>query len=145
MMHEAERGKYNVQDTLNSAAGAAPGAGQSKMIADTLMENYQLAQRLGVFDEPANVLAMERGDAPVATVAGWEDEKLAVTHRVSPLLAPEAARSLANLILIPEALRDAQLPGAIGFTTDTIKKWVKEGLISPVSAEAIADVVLPKR
>lgn len=143
MMHETERGKYELETTLASAVNVAK-PGVSRMIQDSLLEGYRTARSLGVFNEPANLLAMERGDAPVATVQGWEDEKLTVGHRVSPLLAPEAARSLANLVLMPEAVRDMQRADTTTFTLDTIKTWRKEDLITPESAEAIAEVVMPK-
>lgn len=143
MMHEVERGKYDLESTVGSAVNVAK-PGVARMIADSLKESYQTAKTLGVFKEPGNLLAMERGDAPVATAAGWEEEKLTVGHRVSPLLAPEAARSLANLVLMPESVRDMQQVGSTTFTLETIKLWRKEELISPESAEAIAEIVLPK-
>ena len=143
LMYETERGKYSAAETLLSAASAGLRPGEAKMVAESLLESYQLAKQLGVFDEPNNLLLMERGEAPVATSKGWEEEKLAVGHRVSPVLAPEASRSLVNLVLMPESLRDMQSDKVTSFTTDTIKKWRSENIITPESADAIAQIIMP--
>ncbi len=147
LMNETRRAKYSLEDTVLSASTSGSGikAGEAKMIANSMMESYEIAERLGVFKEPNNLLLLERGEAPVASAKGWEDEKLAVGHRISPLLAPEAARSLVNLTLMPEAMRDMQGLNVTGFTTDTIKKWRVENLITNESAEAIARIVAPTK
>jgi len=137
-MHETERTKYDLESTLMSACSGIP---SSKLVQESLLANYAMAKTLGVFNQPSNLLAMENGDAPVATARGWEDHKLVVGHRISPLLAPEAAKSLVNMLLMPEALRDLQTVDAGGFTLETVKKWAQERLISPESAEAIAELV----
>lgn len=137
-MHETERTKYDLENTLMSATSGLPAA---KLVQESLLANYEMAKTLGVFNQPTNLLAMENGDAPVATARGWEDHKLAVGHRISPLLAPEAAKALVNMLLMPEALRDMQVVDAGGFTLETVKKWSQEKLISPESAEAIAELV----
>jgi hypothetical protein len=146
IMHETEQDKYELDSTLLTAATGSSGVrpGEAKMIVDALMESYQLAKTLGVFADTNNLLLLDRGEAPVATARGWEDEKLSVGQRISPLLAPEAARSLVNLILMPESMRDLQGIKVTDFTTDNIKKWRAENIITPLSAEAIAEIVLPK-
>jgi len=138
MMHETERTKYDLEGTLMSACSGIPG---SKLVQESLLANYAMAKTLGVFNQPTNLLAMENGDPPVATARGWEDHKLVVGHRISPLLAPEAAKSLANMLLMPEALRDLQVVDAGGFTLETVKKWNQEKIIGPESSEAIAELV----
>jgi uncharacterized protein YneF (UPF0154 family) len=138
MMHETERTQYDLENTLMSACSGIPA---SQLVQDALLNNYQLAKTFRVFDQPTNLLAMENGDPPVAVARGWEDHKLVIGHRISPLLAPEAAKSLVNMLLMPEALRDLQVVDAGGFTLETVKKWSLEKLIVPESAEAIAELV----
>ncbi len=138
ILHETERTKYDVESTLMAACSGIPA---SKLVQESLLANYALAKTLGVFNQPTNLLAMENGESPVATARGWEDHKLVVGHRISPLLAPEAAKSLVNMLLMPEALRDLQVVDAGGFTLETVKKWNQEKIIGPESSEAIAELV----
>ncbi|MBL9113674.1 MAG: hypothetical protein JNJ83_01610 [Verrucomicrobiaceae bacterium] len=144
LMHEAERGKYSLADTVNAAVGGVK-PGEAKMIVEALLENFDTAKTFGIFDEPKNLLLMDQGLAPIATSKGWEDEKMGVGHRVSPLLAPEVAGSLANLLVMPEVFRNTLSLKPVGFTIDTVRKWSNEKLIVPESAQAIAEVVEPDK
>lgn len=144
LMHEAERVKYSLVDTVNGAMGGVK-SGEAKMIVDALLENFEAAKNFGIFDEPKNLLLMDQGLPPSATSRGWEDEKMAIGHRISPVLAPEAAASFANLLVMPEAFRDTQALKPVGFTIDTIRKWSNEKLIEPESAQAIAAIVEPEK
>jgi hypothetical protein len=139
-MNQAVKANYTLQDTL---AGAMAGvkSGQVKMIQDSLLKNYEVADNLGVFDDPANLVRMERGEGPVAKSEGWEDEKLTVGHVLSPILAPEACSSLVNLVLMPESVRDMQSHEPRGFTMDTIKKWREEAVITPQSAKDLYELL----
>ena len=146
LMHEAEHHKYSVADTVKlatSGAGMTPGV--AKMVADLLVENHRIAQQLGVYDDLQNMLRMERGEAPVSAAKGWEDEPLAVGYLLSPLVAPEAARSLVNLVLMPKSMRDMQTDDLVGFTPDMSKKWLNERIITPDTHQAILTILAAKK
>ena len=146
LMHEAEHHKYSVAETVKlatSGAGMTPGV--AKMVADLLIENHRIAQQLGVYDDLQNMLRMERGEAPVSAAKGWEDEPLAVGYLLSPLVAPEAARSLVNLVLMPKSMRDMQTDDLVGFTPDMSKKWLNERIITPDTHQAILTILAAKK
>ena len=139
-LHEAEKSSYNVTDTLKSAvAGSGARVGEGKLIVDMLSDNYSIAKKLGVFDDLSNLLKMEQGRAPTARAKGWEDEVLAVGHVLTPVLAPEAATSLANLVLMPATARDMQNDDLNGFGYEQSKKWLSEQIITPDSMRAITE------
>jgi hypothetical protein len=141
LMHQAREHKYDIEVTLGSALSGMQ-SGQSRMIQEALQRNFETADRLGVFKDPANLIRMQRGDGPYAKSGGWEEEPLVVGHVLSPLLAPEAANSLVNLVIMPKAAQDLQTHDLRGFSTDTIKKWREEKIITPESAKDIYDMVL---
>ena len=146
MLNEAERGGYAVGSTLAGALSStgAP-KGEMKLIEQQTLENYEMAKKLGVFADPKNGLRMENGQAPVATVAGWDDEPLAVGHLLSPLLAPEAARSLQNLALMPVSVYNMQNGELNGFSYENAIKWSKEKLITGASFMAIKEKIDAKK
>ena len=140
MLNESERGGYSAATTLTAAlsSSGAP-KGEAKLIELQTLENYDLAKKLDVFKDPKNGLRMERGQAPIAGAPGWDDEPLVAGHILSPLIAPEAARALTNLMLMPLSVRNMQNGGADGFTRDMAIKWGREHLITPATAGAIEE------
>jgi hypothetical protein len=146
MMYRCEQAKFPLDKTLASAVSAAAAgrkSGFQRMVAENLMDNFAAAKTLGVFKDPANLLRMENGDAPYAKAAGWEEELVVVGHKLSPIVAPEAASSLANLVLMPEIARDLQTHEVRGFTNEHIKKWREEGIIDSASAKDLYELVHP--
>jgi len=144
-LHQAEEQRYSVGETIKvavSGSGARPG--EAKIIADMLEENYSLAKKLGVFNELANVMKMREGLAPTAKAKGWEDERLVVGHLLTPVIAPEAARSLANLVIMPASVRDMQTDDLGGFTLEQSKKWLAERIIVPDSHRTVEARLDPK-
>ncbi len=140
LMKEAETHKYNAFDTVKAActsAGAAPGVG--RMMADELEENYKIAKELGVFDDLANRLRLERGEAPMCKAKGWDGEPLKVGYILPHTLAPEASRSLVNMVLMPKGMRDMQTDEPVSFTISMAKKWLSERVINPQSHRLIMD------
>lgn len=139
-LHNAEKSHYNVSDTVrNAVSGSGARSGEGKLIAEMLSANYSIAKKLGVFDDLSNVLKMEQGRAPTARATGWEDEILAVGHVLTPVLAPEASTSLANLVLMPATARDLQNDDLNGFGFEQAKKWLSEQIITPDSMRAITE------
>lgn len=139
-LHEADKANYSVTDTIRTAvSGSGARSGEGKLIADMLGENYAIAKKLGVFEDLSNLLKMEQGRAPTARARGWEDEPLSVGHVLSPVVAPEAATSLANLVLMPATARDMQNDDLNGFGFEQSKKWLSEQIITPDSMRVITD------
>jgi hypothetical protein len=142
MLNEAERNQFPVQPTLASAlSGTSAPKGAAKMIEEQVMQNYSMAKSLGVFKDPKNMLSMEIGETPLADVPGWDDEPLAVGHMLSPLLAPEAAKSLVNLVLQPKSVRDMENGSLGSFGREHAIKWSREGVITMESARAIVEKI----
>ncbi|MDB6075861.1 MAG: hypothetical protein JWO89_3501 [Verrucomicrobiaceae bacterium] len=146
LMHDAERHKYSAADTIkNAVAGIGARPGEAKLIQDMLADNYRLAKQMGVFDDMSNMLRMENGKPPISKAEGWEDEPLTVGHLLSPVIAPEASLSFANVLLMPKCMRDMQSDDLNGFTPDMAKKWLSERIITPESHAAIMEVLSAKK
>jgi hypothetical protein len=142
MMHRCESNNFPLDKTFTAAVSTVgQRSGAQRMIVENMLDNYALAKTLGVFKDPANLLRMERGDPPYAKSGGWEEELVVSGHKLSPIIAPEAASSLVNLVLMPEAARDMQTHEVRGFTNEHIKKWREEGVISPASAKDLYDII----
>ncbi len=132
--HRAAAEGHDLISTVKSAASAA-GAGKSEAarMATSINENVTLAKKMGVFGQANNEVAMERGDSPVATAKGWEDERMVIGHTLSPVLAPEAAYAIPNLIIMPECIRDMQTERVTTATTELARKWLVDQIIFPAS------------
>ncbi len=142
LLRQSEEDGYSPSDTaLTASTGTGVRSGAAKVMADRINENYALAKKLGVFDELSNVLRMERGLAPIAHAKGWEDQQLTVSHILSPVVAPEAAHSLANLVLVPEIIRDMQSDDIGAFSFELSKKWLVDGLIAPETHQEIVAIL----
>lgn len=138
-LYQAEQEHYSVGETLKTATGGSGARpGQAKIIADTLEENYAIGKKLGIF-ELSNVLKMRDGMNPTAKAKGWEDERIVVGHLLTPIIAPEASRSLANLIIMPAAVRDMQSDDLAGFTLEQSKKWLADQIIVPDSHRLVEE------
>lgn len=146
LIHDGERHKYSAGDTVkNGVSGSGLRPGEAKMAADMLLENHRIAKQMGVFDDLTNMLRLERGESPICQAKGWEDEPLAVGRMLSPLVAPEASLSLANLVLMPKTMRDLQSNDLQGFTPELAKKWLAERIITPESHQAIMEILSSKK
>ena len=66
-------------------------------------------------------------------------------HVLSPVVAPEAALSLANLVLMPKRMRDMQNEDLTGFSPEMSKKWLSERIITPESHQAILEILSTKK
>jgi len=146
LMYDAERHKYSAAETVRSAAsGAGLRPGEAKLVTDMLMDNYRIAKQMGVFDDLSNTLRLEHGEAPLSKADGWEDEPLTVGHVLSPVVAPEASLSFANIMLMPKSVRDLQNDDLTGFTPDMAKKWLSERIITPESHQVIMAILSAKK
>ena len=145
LLKNSEENGYSTSDTLRKAVDSTSARpGERRMIADMLSENYRVLKQLDVFDELGNVLKMENGTAPVARAPEWEDERVVVGYLLSPLHAPEASHSLANLILLPESARNMQTAALGTFNQEIAKKWLVERIITPESHQLILALMQDK-
>ncbi|MBX7210938.1 MAG: hypothetical protein K1X78_21715 [Verrucomicrobiaceae bacterium] len=137
---EAAENGYNATDTVKQAAAAAGAdAGEVGRIGSSVHENMQFAKSMGVFSSPPNAMKMERGEPPVITAKGWEDEPLVVTNILSPVLAPEAAFAIPNLRLVPESVRNITTERVNAATVELARKFLNERVIYPETRRAIED------
>jgi len=146
LMFDAERHKYSVADTVkNATAGAGLRPGEAKLVMDMLIDNFRIAKQMGVFDDLSNTLRLEHGEAPISKATGWENEPLTVGHVLSPVVAPEASLSFANIMLMPKSVRDLQNEDLTGFTPDMAKRWLSERIITPESHQVIMEILSGKK
>lgn len=144
-LHTAEQEKYSVGDTIDAAlSGSGARPGEAKIISNMIEENYALARKFGIFNELSNIMKMRDGFNPTAKAKGWEDERIVAGHLLTPTIAPEAARSLANLVLMPVSVRDMQSDDLAGFTSEQSKKWLAERIIEPASQKIVDERLNPK-
>ena len=144
-LHTAEQEKYSVGETIDAAiSGSGARPGEAKIISNMLEESYALARKFGIFNELSNIMKMRDGINPTAKAKGWEDERIVAGRLLTPTIAPEAARSLANLVLMPASVRDMQSDDLAGFTSEQSKKWLAERIIEPASQKIVDERLNPK-
>ena len=146
LIYDSEQHHYFAGDTVRGAlSGSGLPPGQAKMVIDSLLDNYHAAKQLGVFEVTANLLRLERGEPPLCSAKGWDGELLVPGYVISPLLAPEAAYALPNVVMMPKTVRDLQNEQPAGLTTDIARKWLLEHLILPASQAAINAALTDKK
>lgn len=139
MAMRAEQDGYTIDDTIREAAGGTGASStEASFIEEAVTESIAMARRMGALD-PANVLAMERGESPVAHASGWEDEKLVVGLLLPPTLAPEAVNALPNMRLVPESVREMQGEHLTAGQIDKARAFLVQKVITPESMNAIRD------
>jgi hypothetical protein len=140
MALSAERDGYSLEETVKEAArGAGVSTTEAAYISQAITESVAIGKRMNALNEPQNLLALERGEPPVAHAAGWEDEKLVVGNIIPPSLAPEAANALPNMQLVPESVREIQGDHITAVQVDTARQWLLQKIISPESMNAIKE------
>jgi hypothetical protein len=139
-LHQAKKNHYSVEDTLKSTISGRNG----RPVVEQMVENFRVAESLGVFKDLTNLLKLEQGQPPIATAPGWEDEPLAVGYLLSPTFAPEAATSLANLQVMPAVVRDMQSTELGSFSSENSKRWLAEKIITPESYRMISNYIIAK-
>lgn len=138
MAYQIEQDGYPVMETLkNGASMAGADTTEAAEMASALLDNLARARSLGAFSNPANLPRMERGENPAATAPGWEDERLTVGYKLSPLLGAELAATLPNLVIMPEPVRDMQTDLTPPQTGSLVNQWLSMRIISPECATAV--------
>lgn len=137
---QATQDNYGDSETVTRAAAAA-GAdpAEAAQLGSYIHESVAAAKSMGVFSDPSNPVRMERGEPPVIHKKGWEDEHLVVTNLISPLLAPEAAFAIPNLLLVPESVREMAVDRADDDMVQIAQKWLPARIITPDSYRLIKE------
>ncbi len=142
MAYQIERDGYPLLDTLKRGASqGGADANEAPLMTAALLDNLSRARSLGVFNDPANLPKMERGEPPLATATGWEDEHLAVGYKISPLLGAELSVTLPNMVIMPASIRDMQTDLTPPEAQTLTGQWLGARMISPESANAIREKI----
>lgn len=142
LAYQVERDGFPLLENISRAASLAGAlTGEAPLIATSLLENLQRAKTLGVFQEPANLLKMERGERPIATAPGWEEEPVVAGFKISPLLGAELSATLPNMVLMPEAIRNMQTGVTPPEADRLISMWHSTRMISPECATATREKI----
>ncbi len=142
LAYQIERDGYPLLDTLKRGASmAGADASEAPLMAAALLDNLSRARKLGAFNDPANLPKMERGENPVATSPGWEDERLTVGYKLSPLFGAELSTTLSNMVVMPEPIRDMQTDLMPPEAQTLSSQWLAARMISPECANAIREKI----
>jgi hypothetical protein len=141
--YQIDQDGYPLLDTLKRGAsmGGADGT-EAPLMAAAVLDNYNRARStFGVFQDPANLLKMERGDPPIAISPGWEDELLVVGYKISPLLGAELSATLPNMVIMPESVRNMQTDLTPPEAHALNANWLGARMISPECSTAITEKI----
>jgi hypothetical protein len=142
LSYQIERDGYPVLENLKAGANASGGqANEGPLMASAMLENYVRAGQLGLFADPANLARMERGEQPIATAAGWEDEPVGVGYKISPTLGAELSALLPNMVLMPVVIRNMQTDATPPNVDLLTNQWLAMRMISPECASTIREKV----
>ena len=136
--HSAKEEVIDIAVTLKEAATLAGAtANEAVAIATSIEQNLASARQLGVFEDINNLLRMERGEAPIAKASGWDGEPLAIGHLIPPVHVPSLVRSIPNMILEPQIVRDFQGDDITPEIVPVIRQFQGNRLITPETAAAL--------
>jgi hypothetical protein len=142
LAYQVERDGFPLLENVSQAASLAGAVnGEGPLIAASLLENLQRAKTLGIFQDPANLPRLERGERPIATATGWEEEPVGVGFKLSPLLGAELSATLPNMVLMPVAIRNMQTDVVPPEADRLISMWLSIRMISPECANATREKI----
>jgi hypothetical protein len=142
MAYQIEQDDYPLLDTLKRGASlSGADATEAPLMAAAVLDNLTRARSFGIFQDPANLLKLERGESPIATAPGWEDEELVVGYKMSPLLGSELSATLPNMVIMPESVRNMQTDLTPPEAQTLTSQWLGARMISPECATAIREKI----
>jgi hypothetical protein len=143
LCYQIDQDGYPLLDTLKRGASmGGADATEAPLMAAAILDNYNRAlSTFGVFQDPANLLKMERGDPPIALSSGWEDEPLVVGYKISPLLGAELSATLPNMVIMPESVRNMQTDLTPPEAHALNANWLGARMISPECSTAITEKI----
>jgi hypothetical protein len=141
--HQIDQDGYPLLETLKKGASIGGlDTIEAPLLAAAVLDNYNLARNtFGVFQDPANLLKLERGEPPIAISPGWEDELLVVGYKLSPLLGAELSATLPNMVIMPESVRNMQTDLTPPEAQTLNTQWLGARLISPECSNAISEKI----
>jgi len=143
LCYQIDQDGYPLLDTLKRGASmGGADATEAPLMGAAILDNYNRARStFGVFQDPANLLKMERGDPPIALSSGWEDEPLVVGYKISPLLGAELSATLPNMVIMPESVRNMQTDLTPPEAHALNSNWLGARMISPECSTAITEKI----
>lgn len=117
----------------------------NSVVKESLKANYAEAKRLHILDDLDNTLSLERGEPATVKLPGWEKDKAVLGHIISPLYAPEAAQSLANLKLMPASVRDAMDEKLTPSMLDRARRFQSTNIITRETFDKIYLMLQPPK
>jgi hypothetical protein len=137
-LNKAESAHEDLRTLVGNACMEAElGDSLASVVKDSLLVNYEAAKKLRLFEEATNVIKLEQGEPALIKFPGLEDMKVTVGYVVLPTLAPEAANSLPNLLLLPEMVRNAQSDAVTTYVIERASAFENIGVIKRDSLERI--------
>lgn len=141
--YQIDQDGYPLLDTLKQGAslGGADST-EAPLLGAAILDNYLRARNtFGIFQDPANLLKLERGAPPTAVSPGWEDEQLVVGYKISPLLGAELSATLPNMVVMPESIRNMQTDLTPPEAQFLNSQWLGARMISPECSTAITEKI----
>jgi hypothetical protein len=141
LLHEIEERDLEMRDIISRACTKLDVLGEkANLVQESLMQNYDLAKRYQIFDNPDNLTQLESGRPVPIRLSGWNGELCAVGQVVPPERAPEIANCLPNLILMPAAARDAQDGSMSALTQDHARILSRVGFLDRMTLDSILQI-----
>lgn len=74
------------------------------LVDDAIIANLAICEQYGIFNRETNLAKMMEGHAPTIASGPFEGQKLVITTRIAPSLAPDLVRHPVNFTLLPESV-----------------------------------------
>ena len=121
LMYEANRDKYDPEETLATACNGTVNPALAKLIVESMIGNFTLAKQMGVFEETTNILQLENGSAPVAAAT-------------TAATADDMQRSRA-------AVQKASKPAELERMQSITEQRLKSGFYTPAQADELLNLI----
>lgn len=137
-LRNAEAGGADRDKMISDAVDllGLPGNAAS-LVRESVDAAYATSGGLQLFEDIGNDIRLEKGEPAVIRAPGWQDEMVCAGQILPPLLAPEAAGHLANLRLMPVAVRDAQGDAPTAYTLERARLMEQARIITRESLDRI--------
>ena len=77
---------------------------KAELVEESLMRNWNIAQKLGLFESTNNLAIMRRGGSAMIMRGCYKGEVTEVDHMIPFAIAPEIGNEILNLELLPKTL-----------------------------------------
>jgi len=118
---------------------------QAALIASSLTDALRIADELALFGEPGkesqNLVRLLDGDHPLIAEGAWAGQAAVPAWRISPTLAPEAAHSVANILIMPEQVADLHHRDMDGLTLELAQRFRSATVIDVATLSKIRNEV----